>query len=261
MPTEAQFQGLKFEDSRDYRGEGFREYLQPNTYEPITNFSGRGGIDELINENRLIALNIPYPLTTYASFSQQQIKDSQVSPNPIQFGTYTEETTILVYYWIDREQLATVYRIVPFITIDPDQLSDQETRTLLQDVLIWISETLGKAAAQAAQQGGGDDKQRLKRIIDWLKSRRIGKTIGLWIQSGRVVETLEDVTGVSFDRETNRPFGNRGKGDGVRGVPKSESKSESVNPLPYLISGLGIATGSPVVFGVGLLVSYLERNK
>jgi len=258
MPTEATFTGLTFKDSRDFRGDDFREYLTPNNYAPITDFSGRRGIDDLIDQQRLIAINTPYPLTRYGRYTQQQIKSNQVSPSPIQFGTYAEESTILVYYWLDREQLATVYRIVPFKNINPDQLSNEESRTLLQDVLIWISDTLGRRAAQQAEQGGGDEKRRLSRIIEWLKSRRIGNVAGVWIQSGRAVESLEDVTGVSFDRQTNRPLGNRGKGDGLQG---EQQETNRVNPLPYLISGLGIFTGSPLVFASGLLVSFLERKK
>ena len=260
MPTEAIFKGLTFRDSRDYRGDDFREYLTPKSYRPFSDYTGFGKTDELIDQGRLIAINQPYPLTKYGRFSQRQVKANQVSPNPIQFGTYTENTTMLVYYWLDREQLATVYTIVPFKNINVDQLSDEETRTIYQSVVLWITENLGRAAARQAEQGESDNKGRLSKIIDWFKSRHIGNAIGVWVQSSRAVESLEDVTGVSFDTmdsSNGLPLRNRGKADGVKGEPQTGT----VNPLPFIISGLGILTGSPVVFGAGLLVSYLERTK
>lgn len=262
MPTEPLFQGVTFKDSRDYKGLDFKAYLTPNSYQPLSAFTGFGKYDDIIDQGRLVAINQPYPMS-YNGYTQDQVKSSQVSPSPINFGTYTENTRINMYYWLGLEQLSTSFVLIPFRDVQIDQLSDKESRTLLQNILVWIAENISNRIAERLQRESEKETSnqgKWQKIIDWFKSNRAGNAVGVWIQSGRAIEPLSVVTGVQFENNSNG-LPNRNGLPNKRTPPNPVEKTKT-NPLPYIVSGLGLAMGSPSLIGAGLLLRYLaERGK
>ena len=253
MPTEQLFKGLSFRDSRDYKGDSFQDYLTPNTYQPLRDVSGFGRWDDMIDENRLIPINNP---TAFAidGFTQSQVNNSRVSPIPEPIKTtFVLDTQLQVFYWVGDTQLTNVFTIIPFKDVDVNQLSDEDTRTLLQDVLLWVTENVSGVLAERLQDSSDEeeqDKPRLQRLVTFLKRYSFGSALGVWVSSGRVEEPIAVVTGTV---DNGLPLKGRGKADGVQ-------TSKTVNPLPYLVSGLGVVTGSPTIIASGLLLRFLESR-
>ena len=253
MPTEQLFKGLSFSDSKDYKGDSFQDYLNPNTYQPLRDVSGFGRWDDMINENRLIAINQPTAMGL-GNYNQTQVNNARVSPIPEPIKTtFIQGTELQVYYWLGDNQIGNSFTIIPFSDVDIDQLSDEDSRTLLQRVLIWVSENISGVLADRLQESADEEtgnKPRLQRLVRFIKRYSFGSALGVWVTGARVTEPIDVVTG-TLNTDTGLPFGDKKDGFKAGGT---------VNPLPFLISGLGLVTGSPTVFGVGLFVRYLESR-
>lgn len=253
MPTEQLFKGLSFRDSRDYKGDSFQNYLTPNTYQPLRDVSGFGRWDDMIDENRLIAINQPTAMGL-GNYNQSQVNNARVSPIPEPIKTtFIQGTEIQVFYWLGDNQIGNSFTIIPFKDVEIDQLSDEDSRTLLQKLLIWVSENISGVLAERLQESADEEtgnKPRLQRLITFMKRYSFGSALGVWVTGARVSEPIDVVTGTF---ENGLPLSGRGKTDGVQ-------SSKTVNPLPYIVSGLGVVTGSPTIIASGLLLRFLESR-
>ena len=125
-----------------------------------------------------------------------------------------------------------------------EQLADGQEPTLIQDFLLWLSEQL----PNVSDMFRFDDTSSLGSILNSVLDRfDYGNAIAFWIPNFIVTEDLTAVTGSSPSI---------GLLDSVGGVQSLEDKERSF--LPFLVSGFGLATGSPLLIGSGFVLRYLE---
>lgn len=242
MPPQTLFKGQRFSDSQQYRGDDFLSYIEPSFYGgPIPNWQGLIVRNRLRANNEIIALNEP-ELQELGQGNRPQLRGLRVSPQ-IPTGIYKTNTRALVYYWKDGLQYATEYFLTPLDAVDPNSIANQAIEGILSQILKESSDILKSEVARLVSLG---TSQYAARLLDMVQTELDDADIfGVWVRRATVISPIDSVT--------SEPSG----GSAIDGL---EVKSR-VNPLPYLISGLGIFTGSPLVFASGLLVSFLERRK
>tara|TARA_S200002703_G_scaffold71457_1_gene61958 strand:+ start:322 stop:1062 length:741 start_codon:yes stop_codon:yes gene_type:complete len=244
MPPQTLFKGQRFSDSRDYRGDDFRAYLEPSFYGgAIPNWQGLLIRNQLRTNGELVALNEP-ELQELGTDTRPQLRGFRVSPQ-IPTGIYKRNTRANVYYWRDGMQYSTVYYLRSLDSVSPESISNQVLESIYSQILEEASDILRSKLVRIATLG---TSSFVANFIDLLQEEVDEADIfGVWVRGATVISPIDSVT--------SEPSGSSAL-DGV-----DVEGSRKINPLPYLISGLGIATGSPVVFGAGLLVSFLERRK
>lgn len=246
MPPQTLFEGQSWSKSRDNRGDDFLSYLSPAFYGGgIPNWQGLLIRNQLRLNNELIAFNEPELQETGFGTDRPQLLGSRVSPQ-IPTGIYKNNTRALVYYWRDGFQYSVEYYLRPLDSLSPESISNQVVESIGSSILEGYSDTLNSRFARLVSLGSS---QLLAQFVDLLQQEiEEADIFGVWVRGATVISPIDSVSRQPGDAS-------RSALDGV------DLDSKKVNPLPYLISGLGIATGSPIVFGVGLLVSFLERAK
>lgn len=246
MPPQTIFKGQSWSKSRDNRGDDFLSYLDPRFYGgSIPNWQGLLVRNQLRLNNELIAFNEPDLQETGFGTDRQQLLGSRVSPR-IPTGIYKSGTRASVFYWKDGFQYSVVYELLPLDSLAPETISNQVVESVGASILEGYSDALNSRFARLVSLGSS---QLLAQFVDLLQQEiEEADIFGIWVRRGTAIQPIENVV--------SKPDSERKSAlDGM------ELNTKKVNPLPYLISGLGIATGSPVVFGAGLLVSFLERRK
>ncbi len=247
MPPQTIFKGQSWSKSRDNRGDDFLSYLSPSFYGgSIPNWQGLLVRNQLRLNNELIAFNEPELQETGFGTDRPQLLGSRVSPQ-IPTGIYKSGTRALVYYWRDGFQYSVEYFLRPLDSLAPETISNQVVESVGASILEGYSDALNSRFARLVSLGSS---QLLAQFVDLLQQEiEEADIFGVWVRGATVISPIDAVvSGQPGDAS-------RSALDGV------DLDSKKVNPLPYLISGLGIATGSPLVFGAGLLVSFLERKK
>ena len=228
--------------SRDYAGRDFRAYINPNFYQRIgkdERFTLRDYLS-LESNNQFLVLNDPFPTSAGTDFTPQQIFGGQVSPE-IPQGVYQKDTVASVFYWFDGKQIAQSYRLVSFNNLQFEELFPEIEKTITQEILEWAFEFV-------PQMPEFNEERRLGQILNSILDRiDYGNVIGVWIPSFRVIEDISAVTGSAPSQ---------GLLGSIGGIQSEEEKVRSF--LPFLVSGLGLATGSPVLIGSGFVLRYLE---
>lgn len=231
----------RWQDSRDYKGRDFRSYINPNFYERIAE-DGRFTLREYLDlesNNQLVVLNTPLPTST-GLFSRSELLNGQVSPD-IPKGIYQADTTASVFYWVGQKQVSQSFRIVKLNDLSFEQLAPDVETSIFQDLLIW-------ASGMFPDMPRFDDTGRFGRFLNMVLDRLdYGEAIGVWVPSFQVTEDISAVTGSAPSL---------GLLDSIGGVQTEEDKVRSF--LPFLVSGFGLATGSPVLIGSGFVLRYLE---
>lgn len=245
MPPQTLFKGQRFSDSRDFKGNDFLSYLEPSFYGgSIPNWQGLLIRNQLRTNGELVALNEP-ELQELGTDTRPQLRGFRVSPQ-IPTGIYKRNTRALVYYWRDGMQYSTEYFLRSLDSVSPESISNQVLESIYSQILEEASDILRSKLVRIATLG---TSSFVANFIDLLQEEVDEADIfGVWVRGATVISPIDSVTSEPSDRS-------RGALDGV------DIEGRKVNPLPYLISGLGIFTGSPLVFGAGLLVSFLERKK
>ena len=243
MPPQTLFKGQRFSDSRGFKGNDFLSYLDPGFYGgSIPNWQGLLIRNQLRTNGELVALNEP-ELQEMGTDTRPQLRGFRVSPQ-IPTGIYKRNTRANVYYWRDGMQYSTVYYLRSLDSVNPESISNQVVESIASQVLNSTSDVLRARFAQIATLG---TSRLLAELIDLLQQEIDDADIfGVWVRGATVISPIDSVT--------SEPSGSSAL-DGV------DIEGRKVNPLPFIISGLGIFTGSPIVFGAGLLVSFLERKK
>ena len=119
-----------------------------------------------------------------------------------------------------------------------EQLAPNEETTIIQDALLRASEYFPSFPRF-------DDTRRLGSILnDILDVFDYGNVIAVWVPDFIVQEDLSAVTGSSPSLSVL---------DSV-----SVQKDRERSFLPFLVSGFGLATGSPLLIGSGFVLRYLE---
>jgi len=243
MPPQTLFKGQRFSNSRDSRGDDFKAYLDPSFYGgSIPNWQGLLVRNQLRTNGELIALNEP-ELQELGTDTRPQLRGFRVSPQ-IPTGIYKRNTRANVYYWRDGMQYSTVYYLRSLDSVSPESISNQVLESIYSQILEEASDILRSKLIRIATLG---TSSFVANFIDLLQQEIDEADIfGVWVRGATVISPIDSVT--------SEPSGRRAL-DGV------DIEGRKVNPLPFLISGLGIFTGSPIVFASGLLVSFLERKK
>ena len=224
--------------SRDYRGLDFRDYLTPNFYRAVQS-DDRFGLSDFLNlqsNNQVFVINQPNPGRT-ALFSRSEIREGQQSPEaPI--GIYRKDARFSVFYWVGSKQISQQFKLVNLNKLQFEQLAPNEETTIIQDALLRASEYFPSFPRF-------DDTRRLGSILnDILDVFDYGNVIAVWVPDFIVQEDLSAVTGSSPSLSVL---------DSV-----SVQKDRERSFLPFLVSGFGLATGSPLLIGSGFVLRYLE---
>ena len=265
MPTEQQFQGLTFRDSRDYKGDNFRAYLRPNTFEPRQSVFGFSAWEEWIDEGRLTPIMNPFSFGIQGGaftgsgrpLSAAVITNSVVSPLPSKEGSYLNGTQMMVYYWIDGMQYNTLYQLTPFSEINLDMLLDRDKLLLRQKILAKITEWLGSLVdAFKKESEPEEDLNFLINFRKWATRYGIVEALGVWVMIARVSEPILVVTSAA-QNEFNAIYGiNNTTSSGTSGT----NGKMNTDFLGLLVSGVGIFTGNPLLIGGGLVLSFLQNR-
>jgi len=244
MPPQTLFKNQRFSDSRGYKGDDFLSYLDPSFYGgSIPNWQGLLVRNQLRANGELVALNEPELQETGFGSERPQLMNSRVSPQ-IPNGIYKNGTRALVYYWKDDLQYSVEYFLRPLDSLNPETISNQIVEQIGAAILQETSQTLNSRFARLVTLGSSS---LLADFVDLLQQEiEEADIFGVWVRGATVIQPIDVVTS---------------KPSGKSVLDDIDLDTKKINPLPYLISGLGIATGSPIVFGVGLLVSFLERRK
>ena len=243
MPPQTLFKGQRFSNSQGYRGNDFKLYLDPAFYGgPIPNWQGLLVRNQLRTNGELIALNEP-ELQEMGTDTRPQLRGFRVSPQ-IPTGIYKRNTRANVYYWRDGLQYSTVYYLRSLDSVSPESISNQVIESIYSAILEESTDILRSKLIRIATLG---TSRFVANFLDLLQQEVDEVDIfGVWVRGATVISPIDSVT--------SEPSG----GSAIDGFNVAGG---GVNPLPYLISGLGIFTGSPLVFASGLLVSFLERRK
>lgn len=246
MPPQTLFLGQRWEDSRDNKGKDFLSYLEPSFYGgPIPNWQGLLIRNQLRTNRELIAFNEPELQETGFGTDRPQLLGSRVSPQ-VPPGIYKSGTRANVFYWKDGFQYSVVYELVPLDSLAPETISNQVVQSIGSSILEGYSDALNSRFARLISLGSS---QLLAQLVDLLQQEiEEADIFGVWVRRGTAKQPIDVVV-------------SKAGSDSKGALEGMELNTKKVNPLPYLISGLGIATGSPLVFGAGLLVNYLERRK
>jgi hypothetical protein len=261
MPTEQQYQGLTFRDSRDYKGDNFRAYLQPDTFEGRQAVFGRAAWEEWIDEGRLTPIMEPFPFGIEGVNTQSGrplspaiITNSVVSPLPSKKGSYLDGTQTMVYYWIDGMQYNTLYRLIPFSQVNFDMLLDRDKLLLRQKILVKITEWLGGLVDKLKKESESEtDLNFLIIFRKWATRYGIVEALGVWVMTARVAEPISVVTSAA-QNEFNAIYG---IDDTTSGGTTGKMNTDF---LGLLVSGVGIFTGNPLLIGGGLVLSFIQNR-
>ena len=255
MPTEQQFQGLTFRDSRDYKGENFRAYLRPDTYEPRQSVFGFATWSDWIDQGRLTPVMLPFSRAVSGTLTKSgrnitgpDITDAVVSPLPPTEGSYLNGTQIMMYYWIDGMQFNTLYTLIPFNDVSLEMLIDEDLLNLRQQILVRGTGWLGRQVEKLRQEP--DDYKFLVDVRSYANTYGIANALGVWVQTGRVAEPISVVTGSAVS--------NRTPGQNVS--DKVIAAKINTDFLGLLVSGVGIFTGNPLLIGGGLVLSFIQNR-
>ena len=257
MPTEQQFQGLTFRDSRDYKGPDFRAYLRPDTYEPRQSVFGFAAWEDWIDQGRLTPVMLPFSRAISGRMTQSgrniagaDITDAVVSPLPPTDGSYLNGTQIIMYYWIDGVQLNTLYTLIPFNDVSLEMLIEEDLLNLRQQILVrgtgWLSRQLESLKQEP------DDYKFLVNVRSYANTYGIANALGVWVQTGRVAEPISVVTGLSVSNRI--PTGDSAN---TASVPAEKMNTDF---LGLIVSGVGIFTGNPLLIGGGLVLSFIQNR-
>ena len=250
MPTENTFRGLTFSDSRDYAGTDFRQYLRPDTYEPRQSVFGQAAWEDWIDQGRLTPIMDPFS-RSFQDIDGRKITGSRVSPLPSKEGSYTENTQMMVYYWVDGLQINTLYTLMPLPSVQLEMLVARERLNLRQKVLLFVSEGLGKALKSLVKQADESEKDDLNFLINFRKyasTYGIANALGVWVPTARVAEPISVVTGTSNTTGSNTDTGS------------NTTQKMNTDFLGLLVSGVGIFTGNPILIGGGLILSFIQNR-
>lgn len=256
MPTEAQFKNVKFSDSKSSRGDNFKDYLTPNTFEPfIDSVGGFGAYQDAIDEGRLVPLWQPIPrVDSIRGFQRNRneiLEANRQSPLP-EFGTYTEDTIVEVYYWLGTNEYKIVYQLVPFVNVNIDELIDYNQLSILQRILVELVLRLSSlfpntADGEAEETEDTEEKTKLyERIINAFQNYQIGNAFGVWVEISETITPIKDLISSTGPKRT----GSLG-----------QNQNNKFPLLPVALIGGGLLTGMiPLsILGGGLLL--LNRGK
>lgn len=257
MPTQAQFEGIKFIDTSSYLGARFQDYLIPNSFEPLTSLAGLGGYEDAIEEGRLIPCWTPYPKVMGDRPTAAVLEASRQSPLPTR-GTYTFGTVVNVFYWVGASQYRITYQLVPLEDVTAQDIVDYDQLNAFQRLVV---ETLPRIAnlfpdpTEDTEEGQDDEEKSrfIQKILQWFQDNDISKALGVWVEVASEVTTIEGIStgfGKSFSR-SDRVFAGV---DVDAGRPK-------VDFLGLLVSGVGIFTGNPILIGGGLVLSFIQGRQ
>ncbi len=236
------FSRVRWNQSRDYKGLDFRAYLTPNFYRSIQSGERFGLRDylDLETNNQVFVINTPNPNST-GLFTRREIKEGQVSPE-FPKGIYRRDAKASVFYWVGSKQVSQNYKLVLLNDLQLEQLTDGQELTIVQDLTLWLSQQL----PNLSNMFRFDDTSSLGSILNSILDRfDYGNAIAFWVPNFVVTEDLTAVTGSTPSM---------GLIDSIGGIQTDKERSF----LPFLVSGLGLATGSPVLIGSGFVLRYLE---
>ena len=243
MPTEEKFYSktlkktLTFSDSRDFKGTDFKNYITPAFFRgDMPKWQGLIVRDQLRANGELYALNKP-------AFYDMAIKNFQVSP-VIPEGIYKNRTRALVYFWKDGEQITKEYFLVSMDQLQPQQISEQIQESIFSEIVQMSQNFWGSELLNTVTLGIGgfiaDKLQLLKNEIDGVD------IYGVWVEGATVSQPIDIVTADTTKTQSK-----------TTDIVKQQQNSL----LPWIVSGLGVVSGQPIIIGAGLLLRFLESRK
>jgi len=247
MPTQELIESIEsntlrptFENSRDYRGSDFNNYIDPDFYRGnMPPYQGLLIRDQLRQNGEVYAFNKP-------ALYDLDLRGYQVSPI-IPEGIYKNRTLARVYFWKDGKQIMKRYRLISLSQVNPQQVSDQVIQNLFSRMTQWSIDFWGSAFMSAITLGIGKSAAQglelLKREIDGYD------VYGVWVEEGSLTQNLSAVTG-------------RGPSQGLLeslGITDEQLQTESRrSALPLILAGAGLITGNLWLSGIGLLLRFRQ---
>ena len=244
MPTQEQLKNQKlneysFEESRDYKGSDFLNYVTPSFYRvDDTAIESFIKWDTLRLNGELIAINEP-ELSTALLFPPT----SRVSPQ-LPIGLYKKNAIATVYYWHDGNQITQQYQLQSLSRQSVETLSEQQGKMILTRFL----DEWGSLAEKASIFGIGE---KFGDIADYLINQLNAEDVfGIWIPIRRVTQPLKDIFGASSESVLEGYCRNNPNDPLCTG----ETDKQGGSILPLVLAGAGIVTGNLWLSGVGLLL-------